>query len=264
MQQNPYAPPAGSHSQIPPQPGGAVQPPLQISALAAVRFAFSSNVGFGNLMLGLLLLIIPIIGPILLAGWHAETHRRLVRREAPAVRGFEFNEFSNYLMAGLVPFAAQMAVTMVAMFPMMLAMGIGAALVVPIVADGGGSPVALAVVGLLAALVMLVVMVFMIVLITAMQVRAELTGNFTRTFDIPAVWRFMGRRWQPILGYSFLLGLIAFPLMLLGLLALFIGIYVVVVGIQFAQVHLRWQIYEADVQAGGEVLPVFPGNGADL
>jgi hypothetical protein len=264
VQQNPYAPPAGSPSQIPPQPGGALQPPLQVSAWASVKFAFSSNVGFGNLLLGLLLLIIPIIGPILLAGWHAETHRRLVRREFPSVRGFEFGEFTNYLMAGLVPFVAQMAVTMVAMFPLMFVMGIVAAVAVPIVAEGGGSPIALAVMGLFGAALMFVVTALMIVLVTSMLVRAELTGNFNRTFDLPAVWRFMGRRWQALLGYSLLLGLIAMPLMLLGLLAFFVGIYVVVVAIQFAQVHLRWQIYEADVRAGGEVLAIHPGNGADI
>ena len=263
MQQNPYAPPSPEGYQ--PSPSPAVEPPASVSAVDSLKFAFSSQVGFGKLAMGLLLMIIPIVGPICLAGWMAETHRRLVRREAPSARSFEFNEFVNYLMAGLVPFAAQLAGTFIAMFPMMIVMGIMAAVMVPMLTSGGDAGAVVGIVmGLVFAVVMFLMMAAMVVVLTAMQVRAELTGNFPKTFDPSGIGGFVKRQWKPILGHSLLLALLAMPLMFAGLIVFFVGIYFVAVALQFAQTHLRWQIYEADVRAGGEVLPVFPGNGADL
>jgi hypothetical protein len=263
MPLNPYAPPAGGGADPTRVPAAPVEPPPGVSALASVRFAFT-QVGLGNLAMGLLLLIIPIVGPILLAGWHAETHRRLVRRETPCVRRFAFGEFTSYLMAGLVPFVAQMAVTFMAMLPAVFVLGLGAAVAIPLFARGGPEPAVVILLALGVAGAALVVGVLVGVLVTAMQIRAELSGSFPRTFDPPAIGRFVQRRWLQILGHSLLLALLAMPLMVAGLLVFIVGIYLVVVAVQFAQVHLRWQIYEADVREGGEILPVFPGNGADL
>ena len=105
MQQNPYAPPVANA--YPQDPSTIVEPGAKVSVIDSVKFAFSRQVGFGSLAMGLLLTFIPVVGPILLAGWMAESHRRLVRRESPSVRPFVFGEFVQYLTAGLVPFLVQ-------------------------------------------------------------------------------------------------------------------------------------------------------------
>jgi hypothetical protein len=263
MHQNPYAPPA-DHGQYPP-----AAPPLEVpgtvSVFDAIRFAFSSHVGFGNIALAFLLMIIPIVGPIVLVGWLAESHRRLARREGPPVLAFRFNDFVDYLMAGLVPFAAQMCATFIAVFPMSIFMGMGVAVAVPLFSGGGEPPIILILLfALFFCVVMLVVMVGVMVVMTSLQVRGELTGNFETTFNPAANWAFMKRQWKPIVGHSLLLGLVSIPLVFLGLIVFFIGIYFVAAALQFAQMHLRWQIYELDLRMGGEALPVRAGNGADL
>lgn len=263
MQQNPYAPPVANA--YPQDPSTIVEPRPKVSVIDSVKFAFSRQVGFGSLAMGLLLTFIPVVGPILLAGWMAESHRRLVRRESPSVRPFVFGEFVQYLTAGLVPFLVQLVVTLVAMMPMLVIVGIMVAIMVPMFTSGSDPNTTVVISMTLAvAIVVLVTMAVVGVVFTAMEIRAELSGNFSITFRLDGVRRFASRQWKPILGHSLLLGLISIPLLLLGLLVFLVGVYFASVALQFAQMHLRWQIYESDVRLGGEVLPVFPGNGADL
>lgn len=263
MHQNPYAPPA-DHGRAP-SASPALEVPATVSVIDALRFPFSSQVGFGNIALALVLMIIPIVGPIVLIGWMAESHRRMARREGPPVLSFRFNDFIDYLMAGLVPFAAQMCATFIAVFPLSIGMGVVAAMFIPMVARGGEPPVILLVVmGLLFCVFMLFATLALMVIMTSLQIRGELTGNFERTFNPAGNWEFMKRRYKPIVGHFLLLGLLSMPLMLAGLIVFFVGIYFVAAALQFAQMHLRWQIYELDIRNGGEVLPVRAGNGADL
>jgi hypothetical protein len=210
------------------------------------------------------MLIVPIVGPIVLAGWLAETHRRLARRESPPVLGFRFAELGDYLMAGLVPFAAQLAVSFVAVVPVVFVAGALAVAAIPIVQQGDPSPIVIAALAAVFLAVTLVVVAACVVVLTVMQIRGELTGSFPATFDPRGLGQMIARVWKPALGYSLLLGLLSMPLLLAGLLALFVGVYFVAVALQFAQMHLRWQIYEADLARGGTPLPVRAGNGADL
>ncbi len=264
MEHNPYQPPVT----VPPSqssPTAAESPHPSISVVAAIRFGFSRHVGFGNLAMGLLLSIIPVVGPVLLAGWLAETHRRLVRRESPTVRSFELGEFVNYLTAGLVPFVAQLVASLIAIIPMTV---VGAILagVLFVVLDGQSTNnvTLLIFVGVICGVLVVAAMAAMALIFIAAEVRAELTGSFATTFNLQGIGGFMKRQWKPIIGHSLLLSLLAVPLLLLGLLALVVGMYFVSVALQFAHLHLRWQLYESDLRQGGEMLPVFPGNGADL
>jgi hypothetical protein len=261
MTQNPYAPPAAAFD--PPPDGPPLEPGASVDVIESVKFAFG-RVGFGRLLLGLVLLIIPIVGPICLAGWMAETHRRLASRQSPPVLGFRFEQFGQYLMAGLVPFVAQMAVTMMVLFPLMAVTGIAAAVAIPMIAKGGASTGALLVLGLFGAILFTAVMLIMVVVVMVMQTRAELSGNFNVTFQPAGILATARRVWPSIVGHSLLLGLVAVPLMLLGLLALIVGVYVVAVALQFAQLHLRWQIHELDLRRGGDPIPIRAGNGADI
>ena len=250
---NPYAAPASDDPAGPPTPV-----PTEVSALAAVKWSFS-GVGFGNLALGLLLLLIPMVGGILLMGWHAETHRRLALRVGPAVPKFRFSEFGNYLMAGLPAFAVQMAVAFIVSLPLALVAGVGGA----VVAMSGNTGVLAAGLGITVLLVMVVSFVVGIVVIP-MQTRAELTGSIKQAFNVSASWAFAKRHFWAILGHHIVLSLIAIPLMIAGMLAVFIGMYFVVIALQFASMHLRWQLYERDVATGGEPLQIRTTPGADL
>jgi hypothetical protein len=254
---NPYAAPGNDGPPVPP-----AAPPPDVSVIDAIKWSWS-GVGFGNLAIGLLLLFIPMVGGILLMGWIAETHRRLALRIGPAVPKFRFSEFGNFLMSGLPPFAVQMAVTFVLMFPLGVIAGMGAAFAL---ASGpeGPDPVALGLLLGVGGLVTVVLAFVVGVLTMAMTIRGELSGSIKEAFNLPASWAFAKRNFAALVGHHVVLMLLAMPLMALGLLALFVGIYIVAIALQFAGLHLRWQIYERDVARGAEPVFVRTQPGADI
>lgn len=256
---NPYAPPGHDGPPVP-----AIAPPPTVSAMDAIKWSFS-GVGFGNLALGLLLLFIPMVGGILLMGWMAETHRRLALRVGPSVPKFRFSELGNYLTSGLPPFAVQMAVSLVLIIPFGLFAGVGAAVAV-LAGRPGAEPPAVLLGGVLGVggLLCVVLVLVVLALTLAMTIRGELTGSIKEAFNVSASWAFTKRNFAALVGHHFVLGLLAMPLMALGLLALVVGMYIVAVALQFASLHLRWQIYERDVARGAEPVFVRTHPGADL
>ena len=92
----------------------------------------------------------------------------------------------------------------------------------------------------------------------------ESPALLTPAFNIPASWAFAKRNFAALVGHHFVLAVLGFPLLTLGLFALVVGVYVVAVALQFASLHLRWQIYERDVARGAEAVFVRTRPGADL
>lgn len=254
MQHNPYAPPAPG---MPPA-APAMAPSANISVIEAIKFSF--GVGFGNLAMTLLLMLIPWVGPVALMGWLSETHRRLARREGPAVLSFRFGDFVEYLKGGVAPFLVQLVVTMIAMLPM----GIGIGVLAGFAVAAEESPIALGLVVVVGLIGMTALMVIMMAVATGAGIRAELTGDLGSAFEFKAVLAFAKRNWLSILGHNLALGLLMMPLAFVGILAFVIGVYFVLAAMQFSSMHLRWQIYEQDLARGGPPISVRAGNGAKI
>ena len=236
------------------------KPQLGLSAFEAFKFGFTGP-GIVGLLIGLVLFFIPLVGMVVLLGWLAESHRRLVRGIEPAVRPFDPSSLGDYLKAGLFSFIPQLAIgfliSVPMMFVMMIGMGAGGALF-----SATQSGALLALMGLGGFLIVLTFSFVSILLVKAVQIRAELTGDLKAAFDFEGVKGLIKRQYKPMLLHSFLLGLLCVPAMFLGMMAFFIGVYVVAVATQFMLMHLRHQIYLHDVAGGGEKLNVMEGGGA--
>ncbi|HEX5035352.1 MAG TPA: hypothetical protein VFW62_12810, partial [bacterium] len=50
-------------------------------------------------------------------------------------------------------------------------------------------------------------------------------------------------------------------MMFAGMLFLFVGMYLVIVMLNFTYLHLRWQIYERYLRSGGEPIPLQTKSG---
>ncbi len=255
MHGNPYQSPMSAYGG--PPTFRAPEPMPGVSAFRAIGFAFG-EVGFLNLLLGLLMLLVPVVGPIVLLGWQADVHRRLARREAPAVLPFDFNRFIDLLTGGLIPFVTNFVASLVLTVPITLGFFVS---IVPLMAAGNSEePPALA--GLLSMIGFVVVFALTLFLtayiMTPMMIRAELTGRFGPTFDVGAVMSLGSATWPTTLGHTLVLGLMAVPLIFMGMIVFFIGAYVVAVAMQFAAMHLRWQIYEDYLHKGGQPIPILP------
>jgi hypothetical protein len=94
------------------------------------------------------------------------------------------------------------------------------------------------------------------VLLSAAVTRAELTEDFGESLKFGALWDYFRRTWKDALLSSFVFGLLAVPLVLLGMMLCFVGMYFAIVLLQVAAMHLRWQIYEVYLARGGAPIPV--------
>jgi hypothetical protein len=94
------------------------------------------------------------------------------------------------------------------------------------------------------------------VLVNAAQTRAELTEDIGASLKLGAIWSYSRATWGKVMIKNITFGFLATGMILLGMLACYIGLYPVAVIIQLAGVHLRWQVYHWYIDRGGQAIPV--------
>lgn len=243
---NPYQPPV----QAAPEP---TEPPVQfsgkVSALDALKFPFRHGDWKMNLLLGGVLFLIPVVGPLCVLGWSAEITQRLARKEPEPLPQFDFSDFVHYLQRGLVPFL----VALVFQLPLLLVV-YGSIVVMVLLAAAAGdlAPIILGVGGL----VVWVLALLMALLAQVAQLRADLSEDFGTAFSFGALFSFLKATFWPLLLHTFVFGLLCIPLVLLGYLACGIGLYPAIVIMSLGQTYLRWQVYEGYLAGGGTPFPI--------
>jgi hypothetical protein len=264
---NPFQPPAEPLAPPPPPvpPVGPATPaPVQreVSVMDALRFTTSGPSGWSNLMyLALLYLstqIIPIAGLIVMYGFFAEVHRRLVLRRGEPYLRFDFADLMPYFMRGLAPLVMGIIVAMP--FAFFLAALLVTVVVVARLAVQGAADENLVMAVTLGGvgLVSTPVMVLWFALQNAAMTRAELTGDIGKSVKLGALWSYAGKTWKTVLWTGILGTFLAIGLSLLGLVACIVGIFVTMSMVLVVQLHLRWQIYNRYLLEGGEPIELAP------
>jgi uncharacterized membrane protein YedE/YeeE len=110
----------------------------------------------------------------------------------------------------------------------------------------------------LLAVTWLVVMLAMMVLLMPLMLRATLTQEFARSFDVRFTKQFLALTWKEALFATLFTFAASMVLMILGALVFCIGMYFAGVVSYFSWVHLQKQIYFLYVRRGGEPLTVSP------
>ncbi len=250
--QNPWESPPRPPIAAAVQPGAAPGPAPDISVIGGVRFVFESADWKNNLLFAMVLSLIPIAGPLALAGWLAEMHQRLVRRHPQPLPKFDFADFVHYLGRGVPVFL----VGLVAALPI----GLGFAVVMVAAVLGGvlagagtqADTIVMVAVWVTAGFFSLACWLVMSVLLNAAQTRAELTEDFGQALNLGKVWAYARATWATVLVKNLVFALVAFGIIILGMLLCYIGLYPAIAVIQIAAAHLRWQIYEQYLRDRGE------------
>jgi hypothetical protein len=233
-----------------------------VSVMDALRFTTSGPSGWSNLMyLGLLYLstqIIPIAGLIVMYGFFAEVHRRLVLRQGEPYLRFDFADLMPYFMRGLAPLVMGIIVAMPFAFFFALVL-VGVLVVVRVAGEGAADQdfvmgATFGAVGLLS----IPIVVLWFALQNAAMTRAELTGDIGKSVNLGALWSYAGKTWKTVVWTGILVALLGMGLMLVGLVACFVGIFVTMSMMFVVQLHVRWQIYNRYLLEGGEPIELAP------
>ena len=251
--QSPYVPARAEPAHLSPGPAE----PRPVSSLGAIKFVFEDQDWKYNVLIGMVLVLIPIIGPLALSGWLMEVHQRLVRRHPHPVPKLEFGDFVFLLQRGVTPFLVSL-VTMLPLilivYGMMVGIGFGAFFVY----GATDEPLLAAGAGLVGTLFLMVFWCLFAIVMNAAMTRAELLEDFGRTLRFGELMAYARRTAGMVVVKTFSFGFLSFGVVLLGLLACYIGIYPAIVVLQIASMHLRWQVYEDYVAKGGAPLELKP------
>ena len=227
---------------------------------ASIRDFFRAPRWKNNLLLGALAIIIPVVGPIILSGWHITVlWARGPRDEPETFPPFDFQFFGKYLERGLWPFLVSM-VTSLVMVPIMMIV-IMPLMFTLIATDGrpGHPPEALVIVAVVGifALQMALMTAFQIVS-TPLLVRATITQGFQSAFDLHFLKRFLALTWKELVcSMVFMLG-VGLCMMVLAVVTCYIGAILAAPVAVFSWHHLQKQLYQLYLLRGGESIPLSP------
>lgn len=245
---------------------GPIEPPSPapgqgIRLLEALKFIFTMENAWGNIISLSALLLIPIVGQITMYGWICEIMQRLARKHRQPIPQFRFSDFGHYLSRGVTPFVTQMLLTMpFSMFFGAIGGAVGFAMALASRTasrhSSGEPPMALLAVYGAVLLASVLMGPFIAILINAGVVRAELTEELGKTLSVSGLMGYIKRTWLTTLWASFVYGLLASFVAILGMLCCYVGIFPAMVIVTTGMAHLRFQIYQSYLAKGGDPVPI--------
>lgn len=253
-QQNPYASPPA----FPQPPAFAASPKFtpidRIQHRRMYSYVFESPNWMANVGFTALCCLIPVVGPLVMFGYQFEIVTALLVAPDARYPDFSFNRFADYLVRGLWPFLVQLVASLVLVPIMFLIMMLPVMLVFGVAAGAGDEDAA----GVAMLVVMPVFVIFVLILsglfhlvMMPFMLRAGLAQDFMEGFNFGWVTDFLKKTWKE--GFKAILFLIFTAAMLsfLGILACYVGMFVVMPFIFFAQAHLYFQMYLLYLSRGG-------------
>lgn len=229
--------------------------------IASITDFFKSPKWGMNLLLGIVAMIIPVVGPLVLAGWLITGFWARKDDENPATfPDFNFEQFMKYLERGVWPFVVNLVcsfvmvpVAMVIVFiPMMLLSFLGA----------NSSGDSAGILGLFMMVVMFtlyaVMMAVFFFVTTPLILRATITQDFAKAFDFGFVKRFIILvKSEMIMAALFMLG-VAVVMMILAVVTCYIGAFAAAPVVFYAWHHIQKQLYKVYLSRGGDAVPMSP------
>ena len=225
---------------------------------------FKSPKWLNNLLLGGVSMLIPIVGPIALMGWHVTGFwSRQNVSDFTTYPPFDFANFGKYLERGVWPFLVMMVLPVVMMPFMMILMF---TLIVPAMIAGGQEPghvhpvaqgmgiMLFGGVGLL----FMAVNVLIMFLYRPLLIGSSITQDFVSAFNWRRLKAFISLTWMEMLVCVLFMWVVGFMLAIGGVLVLIVGMYFTLSIMQFVNAHLDWQLYNLYLVRGGEPIPHSP------
>lgn len=230
---------------------------------ASITDFFKSPRWANNLLLGLVCIFIPIVGPIALTGWHVTGFwARRNPADFASYPPFDFGQFGRYLERGIWPFLAALIVGLLAVPVVMVAMlslvpwqiaavqthgsGASGGELFPVIWFAGGLAV------------VLLVNLFLMAMLRPVTILAGVTQELGQIFNFGFISRFLALIWPEILLGLLFVFVAWIVLALAGMVLFCLGVYAAAGLMHFVIAHLDWQLYHLYLARGGKPLLLSP------
>lgn len=256
------APPAPLVAQpampAPGAPAPGTTPPARRTLSIGEAFGALTNSPnwLGSAFTGGLIAVIPLVGMLVLYGWAGEIIRRTSMGYAQPVPQLRFADTGYWLKRGVAPFLAYLGwSTAISLAANVIMIPAGLA-VLAIMAIAGEVVGAIAMGALVLALIggSLALAPFYASAMTT----AELSDDVGAAFRFQQVIAYGKGTWKSQLVGQLATSFLGMPIMLLGMLFFFVGIFPAISLIMVANAHIRGQIYSQWLARGGTPLPARP------
>jgi hypothetical protein len=224
------------------------------------RYLFDNPNAGMNLLFACLAMLIPIVGSIVQMGWYGRIVRALARQETPEIPALDFNLFVEYLKEGLLPFAISFVIVLPFTF-LVIFLAIACFAMIPWFAHGGDQvqPFLLFTLVGVGGMVLLAFMLLICIITNAALTRAYLTADWGKAMEFGKIFSYARATWRSVVTAWVVYLPVSILLMVVGMLAFYLGIYPASVIMSLAWLHFMWQIYERYLAAGGEAIPCSKG-----
>jgi hypothetical protein len=235
-----------------------------VNYTASISDFFKSPKWLMNLLLGGVCVLIPIVGPIVVLGWLITGFWARQDENFETFPDFDFSHFGKYLERGVWPFLVAFVVGVgisIVLVPLVWILMIPAMLIGGGFSSGG-DPNLGGCLGVMITMLMMLVwavaIVAMMLVLVPLKIRACLTQDFAKSFDIAFVKQFIALTWKELVLSSFFIVAASLVLSFLGMLVFCVGMYFAAVVIYFSWTHLTKQLYQLYLSRGGESVPMSP------
>ncbi|PHS18343.1 MAG: hypothetical protein COA78_02430 [Blastopirellula sp.] len=245
---NPYSSPSEGY-QPPGEPVGTGTPRRDsIDYFYAYNFVFESQNWVTTLLLSTLTMIIPLVGGIVLIGYHYEVIAVLAMGRGRPYPDYDFGRFGEYLTRGVWVFLVSLCaglLVQVIIAPLVICGWLMIGIAVSI------DPV-LGIIGMFFfILLMIACSIIPSFIMTPLTLRAGLTKNFGEAFDFAFVKDFVSKMWVEQILVALFMSISSLFVVLAGGIMFCVGMYPALVLVMMAYTHIQFQLYQVYLSRGG-------------
>lgn len=209
-----------------------------------------------SLMFGALAVLIPVVGPLVLTGWHVTIFWARGDKDDPAgFPPFDFQNFGKYLERGLWPFLVSLVASLV-LVPLVMILVFPLFFFAIIAESERGSGAAF---GWMIAAMFVIQFALMIAyhfVVTPLMIRATITQDFKASFNLAFTRDFLSKMWREIITCMFFMFGLGICMMVITIITCYIGMFFAMPLVFFSWHHLQKQIYQLYLVRGGLAVPL--------